>query len=129
MEVIAGAASQLLVQTTNNGVFLPLLRVIDVSYVGLLGQSVLIMVLVDNRHFVIAYLTPLARQQLSTTNPRRVRTNSIIRLVEWETVSRQGQPVVFVSALIIYAQPVDAEEQAACAAISMMESLIWYKIP
>jgi hypothetical protein len=112
MEVTAGAASQLLVQTTSNGIFLPVLRVTDVSYVGRPGQGAVMMVLADNDHFVIAYLTPLARQQLSRTYPRRVQTNYFVRLVAWETETRQNQPVVFISSLIIYAtteaQPADA---------------------
>ena len=115
IEVTAGAASQLLIQTTSNGVFLPVLRVTDVSYVGRPGQGAVMIVLADNDRFVIAYLTPLARQQLSTTYPRRVQPNHLVRLVAWETETRRGQPVVFVRSLIIYTpsevQPADAESR------------------
>jgi hypothetical protein len=111
-----GAASQLLVQTTSNGSFLPVLRVNEVSYVGLPNQGAVMMVLADHNHLVIAYLTPLARQELSTTYPRRVQANHFVRLVAWETVTRRthhhNQPVVFIRRLIIYPQPNDAEDQA-----------------
>jgi hypothetical protein len=110
-DITDGAASQLLVQTTSDGSFLPVLRVNEVSYVGLPHSGAVMMVLADNDHLVIAYLTPLARQELSTSYPRRVQANHFVELVAWETVTRQthhhNQPVVFVRRLVIYPPPND----------------------
>jgi hypothetical protein len=104
-----GAAGQLLVQTTSDGSFLPVLRVNEVSYVGPPGSGAVMLVLADHDHFVIAYLTPLCRQELSATYPRRVLPDHFVRLVAWETVTRRhhhhDQPVVFVRRLVVYPAP------------------------
>jgi hypothetical protein len=72
--------------------------VMEVSYVRL-G---VMLVLADHDHFVIGYLTPLARQELSTSYPRRVLVDHFVRLVAWETHTQRDQPVVFIRRLVIH---------------------------
>ena len=78
----------------------------EVSYV----QLGVMLVLADHDHFVIGYLTPLARQELSTSRPRRVQVDHFVRLVAWETHTQRDQPVVFISRLVIYPLANDPEE-------------------
>jgi hypothetical protein len=111
-----GAASRLLVRTTSNGSFRPVLRVNAVSYVGRPGSGHVMLVLADHDHFVIGYLTPLARQELSASYPRRVLVDHFVRLVAWETHTRRthhhNQPVVFIRRLVIYPLANDPEDRA-----------------
>jgi hypothetical protein len=102
-----GGASWLLIQPTSNGSCEPVLRVMEVSYVRL-G---VMLVVADHDHFVEVYLTPLARQELSTSHPRRVQVDHFVRLVAWETTVRQRdrQPIVSISRLVIYPLANDPE--------------------
>ena len=102
-----GGASWLLIQPTSNDAFQPVLLVTDVNYV----RWDLMLVLADHDHFVIGYLTPLARQELSTSHPRRVQVDHFVRLVAGETTVRQRdrQPIVSISRLVIYPLANDPE--------------------
>eukprot|EP00972_Heterocapsa_arctica_P075236 11099835-Heterocapsa_arctica.AAC.1 len=63
------------------------------------------LVLSDDTHFVIAVLRQALRLGWSAGDRQHARVHSLVRLVDWETVERQGHAVVFITRMVTYAQP------------------------
>jgi hypothetical protein len=97
-----GAANQLLRRRSGGG-YVPVLRVIDVSNVGPLG--LLMLVLSDNRSFVIAMPTPAAQRALRSSHPSGLQFNDLIQVVAWEADESAGQCIVFIRVLTVLERP------------------------
>eukprot|EP00972_Heterocapsa_arctica_P016309 2407212-Heterocapsa_arctica.AAC.1 len=63
------------------------------------------LVLSDDTHFVIGVLRQALRLGWSVGDRRHERVNSLVRLLDWETIERQGQAVVFVNRMTTYSGP------------------------
>ena len=100
----------MLLEATSSEGFQPLLRVIDVSVVGPPGQGTTMLVLSDDTHFIIGCLRQSLRLGWSGADRQHDRIHSLVRLLDWETIEREGQAVVFIDRMTTYAQPAEHAE-------------------